>query len=547
MPDFSDARSFLRDSRRILRRHWGKGLLVGIVTMAVVGVASVLLPRTYESEAKLFVRVGQTSVSLDPTATIGQTISLQENRETEINSILEVLTSRKMLDTVVQRVGPEVILGNEPYRPSDAVPSITPVARAVTDSDGNVAEQRLPNEAERTEALANPETYFAPHFSAQHDKAVKALEDQVKFHVPKRSTVIAVRCETEDPALAQRVVAEIVANFQEEHLRINRINGSYDFFVVQNDDVVRRLKVAHESLRSLKDSIGIAKLDEQKTQLHKRLSDLDTARSTAESGLAASRARVASLDQALASLPETQVTQTVSGFSNDGVDRMRDRLYGLELQEKELQARAKPNHPELVVLRKQILEARAVMGADPAERTQTTQAIHPARLKLELDRASESAVEASFAAQSQELANQRVTLIEELKSLNGAEVSLRQAEEDVAVLEAAHRNYADKLEQARIQSELLAGSVSNINTIQDASFVPKAIFPKLSLLAALGFVLAVTGAVATPFLVDYFDTSLRTADQVERRLRVPVLMTVPGRESVSAGMDGSFRTSSREW
>ena len=51
-------------------------------------------PEIYRSDAKLMVRIGRESVTLDPTATTGQVIAVGPSRESEINSEMEILKSR---------------------------------------------------------------------------------------------------------------------------------------------------------------------------------------------------------------------------------------------------------------------------------------------------------------------------------------------------------------------------------------------------------------------------------------------------------------------
>ena len=60
-----------REQRRPMALAFG-----GAMSIAVLYIT--FCPKTYTSEAKLFVRVGRESVSLDPTATTGQVITLQE-------------------------------------------------------------------------------------------------------------------------------------------------------------------------------------------------------------------------------------------------------------------------------------------------------------------------------------------------------------------------------------------------------------------------------------------------------------------------------------
>ncbi|MEZ6091532.1 MAG: hypothetical protein R3C05_26660 [Pirellulaceae bacterium] len=96
-----------------------KRLLMGCLAAAIIAGWLVLLlsPRVYESEAKLMLKVGRESVGLDPTATMGQTLMLQKTQEEEITSALEILGSRQVHETVVERLGTDPILSG--YVPGD--------------------------------------------------------------------------------------------------------------------------------------------------------------------------------------------------------------------------------------------------------------------------------------------------------------------------------------------------------------------------------------------------------------------------------------------
>src|SRR6478609_3864073 len=95
--------------RTAVARNWriGAAVSLGMVGAAVVG--TMLMPRSYYSEARLFVRFGREN-QVDPTASGGQMVSLYESRESEINSLIEILKSRAILDRVVGELGPACVL-----------------------------------------------------------------------------------------------------------------------------------------------------------------------------------------------------------------------------------------------------------------------------------------------------------------------------------------------------------------------------------------------------------------------------------------------------
>jgi len=114
-----------RDILQILARHKRKMVVFFSATMTAVVGLLIFFPRTYSSEARLFVRLGKESVSLDPTATLGQTVAVNESRESEINSEIEMLRSRVLLEDVVEHLGPDKVLSGS----TDGEESVSPRSR----------------------------------------------------------------------------------------------------------------------------------------------------------------------------------------------------------------------------------------------------------------------------------------------------------------------------------------------------------------------------------------------------------------------------------
>jgi uncharacterized protein involved in exopolysaccharide biosynthesis len=95
----------VHDVCRILSRHkWKMGFFFARRLRSLWG-GLVVYPRSYTSEARLFVRLGKESVSLDPTATLSPTLNVSGTRVGEINSKVEVLRSRVLFGDVVDRLG----------------------------------------------------------------------------------------------------------------------------------------------------------------------------------------------------------------------------------------------------------------------------------------------------------------------------------------------------------------------------------------------------------------------------------------------------------
>jgi len=90
----------LRDFYAIIFRHKWKVILFFFAVVATVAAGTFLAAEVYKAEAKLLVRLGRENVSLDPTATTGQVISIGQSRESEMNSEMEILKSRELAEHI---------------------------------------------------------------------------------------------------------------------------------------------------------------------------------------------------------------------------------------------------------------------------------------------------------------------------------------------------------------------------------------------------------------------------------------------------------------
>eukprot|EP00913_Durusdinium_trenchii_P028315 g26543.t1 len=438
-----------------------------VVTVALVIGGVLICPRAYRSEAKLFVRMGRESVTLDPTATTGQIVAVHESRENEINSVLEVVHSRVILSQVVDKLGPNLILYG-------------------TDSSES--------------STANAET--GGH-SPLREKAVRTLEKTVDVKHSKKSSVITIGCKAQSPEIAQRIVNEILNAFHDLHLKVNRTAGSHEFFIEQTALLKTKLDKATAALRDAKNELGLVTIEGRRNGLQEQIRINRSAIEANITELAAARATIASLKQTLATLPTQMESQRVVGFPNGAADRARTRYNDLKLLETELLAKFTPSSPQVKSVRKQLDDALRILQREDTLSAQSTTAVNPARQQLKIKLLTESSRIASLVAREKSLEQQKARLLEQLKALNGEEGRLAGLAQDVELLRASHRTYSEKLEQTRIDGALGEQRISNVNVVQPATYVTKPVSPKRRIIVILGAFVAAVGAIGLAFATEF--------------------------------------------
>lgn len=512
-----------REVARVLFRQRRKSALFFCATLALTWLLIAAYPRSYSSESKLFLRVGRESVALDPTATTGQTIMLQKTQLDEVNSALQILSSREVLRRTVDRLGVERILkgvhegktGESPT--SDLQTSWIDQIGQVKAWVGDwliVAMQKL--------HMSDPVT--------AEERAIRRLESGVRAWAPKESTIISITYAAASPQLAHDVVEAVTEVFLEQHVRLNHSEGSLLFFSEQAEKLHKELVASQTELRDRKNGFQVASIEARRMTFAEQTRDVELETLGTQRALAYSDAQIADLTRAIAGLNPELVTSRVAGFANPAKDLMREKLYELEIQESKLRSRFKPEHPELQQVVKQRKNAEEVLAGLPDDRTQTTAALNANQRQLELELAQAKATKAAQQARQTTAQKQHDALNKELLALNEQELQLTQLERTAQLLNDQYRMHVEKLEEARVNDALGRERISNIKIAQPATLVGKPSAPNKQLLLAFGFALALGGGFGLAFLFELVDQTLRTTQQVERELALPVLASFPYRK-----------------
>jgi uncharacterized protein involved in exopolysaccharide biosynthesis len=448
---------------RTFSRHRGKMALFFVVVFGGVVAFVVWGPRTYLSEAKLLVRLGRENVTLDPTVTLGQAsvMAVPTSRENDINSVLEVVRSRALLERVVDALGPQTILDEEPLPADDA---------------------RRP---------------------MQRYQAVRQLSRRLSADAVKKSNVISISFEGASPDLSQAVVAKVVDLFLDYHLHLSRTPKAPQFLAEQVGRLRAELARSEEALKRLKDRTGLVAPDAQRQQVVLRISKLEDDLLQTESALAGAEAEARLLRQEQAGLPRTQVLSQTKGFANQGADTMRGLWYALQLEELKKRTQFPAESPEMQQLRKQIAAAREIL--DREEQTREQVAVGPGRAYEETQVAllKQEPVLAGLKARAATLRAQLAREREGLKAFNRSQLDVARQQRVVDLQDGLYRKYTESVEQAQIDEALTQERITNISIVQPATYELKPIRPRVGTTLAVGLLFALLGSAGLALAAEY--------------------------------------------
>jgi polysaccharide biosynthesis protein PslE len=464
-----------------------------LVTTFMLGlcIASILLfPKKYESEATLFVRLGRGSATMDP-ATVGQTISIQESRESELNSIVDMLQSRGLAESVVDDIGAQRLNRRYTWLERQLEWKIDSLRELLGESWQGVAPGA---ESLTPEELGSRKDW---------EEAVLDLQDDLRINAAKKSTTITITFRGRTPELARDVVQSVIDNYQRMHVDAYRSTGSLDFFETQFADRSAELEAAERQLRETKNEHRIISLTGEQQSLQSEITEIEKSRMQTLADLRAAEAKLQKLESQLATLPDEIFSSKTQGVAVGSTNAMRDRLYGLELEEEDLLARYSESHPKVTAIREQLRNARRIMAEQPSEREENTLAINPVRLETQNEALTAEGNVASLSAKLESLDEQKQELLARLRSINDLQLVSESLQRKIDIGRDHYHQYAMKLEESRIKQALDQIHLSNVSVVADPTLQYKHVSPNRMMLAILGLMVSITCGMAVVLLSEY--------------------------------------------
>lgn len=465
---------FFRDSRRIGA--------VFLLCMLLTLVVSLLPQKKYTSDAALLLRLGREYVY---TPEIGEASSgspVAYDREQTMLAETKILTSREIKLAVLDKMGVAQIY-----------PQLT---------SGNA-------DAQRNAALLNFE---------------KALDAELL----KGSNLMQVSFTHSDPVIAAKVLSEVIDAYLQ---RRSVIFASSAYGTAEADFVLRtiQLNVAEAKLAALKNERRIRAFGEEQSLLLAQRNTLELRQADADLLLAQAGGRTSSLSRSLNAL-SGDVTLFSETQRSEALESARKLLLDLTLKERDLSAKYVDSNLSVQDARADIKRTSDFIAELEAHPTRTVRSGRsPARDVAESELLRTMADTQQARAGTSTLAAQRAAIDKRLAVFAAAEVELPALERERKFAEVNYEAAAKRLRDEQALEDLDRQRRSNVSIVQ-APAVPLQGKSVRSLVLLVGTFLSLCAALLTAFLSALLRDTFLTPSQVERRLGLPILAAVPGRE-----------------
>jgi len=470
-------------------------LIVFMAIVVPVTVRAFLLPPVYEATSTFMVKFGREYLYRpevgEGKAVLQASYSLMQDAIT--NSELEILNSRDLKEKVIATLGIETLF------PSGNTPP---------------AQGRNPM-----------------------DEAVKRFAQQFKAEPLKKTTVLRVSFQHNDPSMAAKTVNVLIDLFKDKRLGVFKDPHASAFLQQQVAAYRQELDESEQRLQEFLQHNPHASHAQQRGLLLARWEGVNTTLKTTQSRIVELETKLASLKGQLQSIAENTPVSAEPGAS---IDTAKAQLLALRLREQELLNKYKDEHPSLIGIRKAIQEAEVFLReVSRGSKVVVGKNVLHQDLKREMVQ-----TEAELHAQKEKIAvlEQQLAQVDtELQALAVREKELSDLQRERARSENNYQVYAAKLEETHLVDEMDRQKIANISLVQAATIPTEPVKPRKRLHIAFAALFGAFVAVGLAFFREYIGQGLSTPESTERRLGLPVLVAVPVKISTRSGWDAKWR------
>lgn len=350
---------------------------------------------------------------------------------------------------------------------------------------------------------------------------------------PVRDTNILAIEVTLPDAEAAKVAADVVAaEFKKVYADLNNasVSQSKEFIEAQIEATHAAMIRAQNAVKKYKEESGVIQIDQQSAAAIQRISRAEETFSTTQIAHQAAAARSNQALKEVERLNEWQESgKTVS--RNPIWQRLTELLVDLETKKASMlnggpgQSRRGPNHPEVLAVQAQIDNVKQeLLGTKEEYVAGTSESKNPVYQNAANTYVNARVEDVATAAQQTAAQNVANEARAEMAQLPEKEAKMAELMVDLKTATDTYALMKNKLDEAKILEQQNKNEVA-LKTI-DPAFV-RPVDQKQGLKIILALMLAPLMGVGVAFLLHYTDNTVKTVNDAEKLLDLPVLAAVP--------------------
>jgi uncharacterized protein involved in exopolysaccharide biosynthesis len=356
------------------------------------------------------------------------------------------------------------------------------------------------------------------------DRAISAFGRQLSVAPIDLSNVLEVSFRSKDPETASKVLAALLADFQQRHVSLYS-NALSDPIRRQIEEKQKELQDLDAKRIAYQNANGAYSIPEQRASLIQQRAQLANDLQSAQIKGQALQQQVAYLKKSKASTPATAAidSETDPGSSSAAAQN----LLALQQKEQEMLQHYQPTAPAVVQIRAQIAQAQQFLASQAGSNTKVRTGANPLLATIEQQLLAAQSELTPINSQIEGYRQQMTAIDDSLKKLQDNELEVNSWQRQIDSLNSDLNALRSSLDQARLAENMDQAKVSSVSIIDAPRVQPRAVFPKKTTFAIGGLAVGVALAALIILVSLSFGNTIITVEGAERILGAPVVAALP--------------------
>ncbi|HEY9734985.1 MAG TPA: polysaccharide biosynthesis tyrosine autokinase [Trichocoleus sp.] len=460
----------------VLKRRWLPALTIFVATIVAAGYYGARQKPSYEAEGRLLIEPDRSTNLTGFGTALGQPQTLTPYGGNPLATQADIVTSLPVLEETIRELN-------------------------LRDDDGQ---------------LVSP----------------AALKRKLAVTPAEEADIISVQYASEDPREASGIVNQVMNSYVRFNVSMNRseATAAREFVERQIPKAAADVETAAEALRQFKSRNQVVALEVETTATVEAINELNTQINTTRASLADAETRAANL-RAQVGMPVEQALQMETLSQVPGIQQALTDLQTVQTELTNERTRYTSNHPTVRTLERQEAALQNLLRTRVSEVLNVDVNVSPGDLQM-------SDLSRDLTGQLAQAEIDRLSAVSQIQALAQARNAYIQRSQTFPTLEKQQLELQQRLDAATTAYEALLNSLQEVQlaesqTVGSARIIEAALLPtestgqSLPLFLAGGAVAGVLAAVATAFLLDLIDKSVKTVKDAEGLLGYTLLGLIP--------------------
>ncbi|MCL5669906.1 MAG: polysaccharide biosynthesis tyrosine autokinase, partial [Acidobacteria bacterium] len=364
-----------------------------------------------------------------------------------------------------------------------------------------IQQLKLDTNPEFNTAIGHPNQGTAEDSAALQARLIRAFQGCLHVDLPRDSRMLEVSFDSTDPRLAAQIVNALMNNYIEYNFttKYDATRQASGWMSQQLDELKAQVEKSQQALVDYERQNAIVNVSDKVNLVELRLASLSQDLTAAQNDLAA--------QQSLFELVQANPSQAAMLAQNSLLQRLQEKYADVETQYVNAMAQYGPKFPKVLRLKDQVNAMKSLISQE--------QHLTVDRIRRDYDAAA-----SRERILAQEVAREKI----EVGKINQLLIQHNILQHEYETNQTLYDSLLKRLRDATITAGLRA---TNIHIVDNALVPATPVRPNKTLNLFVGLMMGVILGVMIVFVREGLDTSIKSAEDLERLLPVPTLAVVP--------------------